>query len=1547
MSTQILDTYKEKSTKLSEATDKFNSLLEDIKHPKWMESAISKVSSAADKVTDTISSAQNKLNELQSKYSLDSLLKKIGVGDNKLLTALSNKLGLKSGLFDSWASDIVNMGMSWANSMLGDVLNVGLLSMAANFADFSIMDKVMLNTIVKPLRYTGANPNYQNTLLRVCLTCDLPDTLEYLDGYNGTKYTLTNNMWSRATYAARQGCYWVPMYISEEIYKDYKAYSLGIATDSEEKAFTAKKRIVEIFKNVLVYTYSNFNEKRFKQYIAEFPLIFNNFSYYGTNDTEFNGAYKITESDINTIAPIVEMDAFGADGQNTSSASGWNDPGAGIDIDVHHFTHTEKYISLRNDFFKKIYIYMTKSSDVPIDQRLVNKPLHTRLKMRSLNMLAKANNSLIKTLKNSDTYKDLVYVVDDVLGATIHTTITSLEKIKAIQTIAQQYAKKSALMGTINSATGNDSVGNFTDYSQYAITSESNIASTTNTSTTAEERKQESKETIVNQVTTPSLFDSMGVTLEDFEIIDTTDMASSELQDAIDNILSQNSNYVSTETFKLNHFNEKTNQYSTPHTFILYSTVKDKYNSLTVGNQTVIKMYALASYLVVNNAMKYKIQVMKTWYGDTNISYIYKTLDDGSYALDSDGNKIIVKTSTENVPNSDLSSALDAFTDVCAEIYNTYKNLSNNKTFTITFDNQGIGNKEYPPLTNIKPYSVLGNVSYDLVDSNENFTFLGWTTVPNGDTYFDFSSDYVYDNITLYAKWEEATNYLKGIKLTMANNSTLKNDITGTILHLTNEVLFPIKPSEFSTNMSYIISVDLYDGCTSDINTGYPAIIKTDTSGTIITVTNAYGKSKSYYLKYITASENSTRIAYKDERGTLSTNVKNYLYITSSKTNSVTLTRSGYTFNGWYDNEEFSGSKITEFSYDSSTDSNKFIVLYPNLTETVYNITYRDSLNNVFSGKHDEDYPTTITYRTSKILDTPSREGYTFVGYHKEAAETGKDDAILNLPKFSVTSDIRLYAEWMDPTEYAVKYGTYKIGDYDIDISKLIFYTKYVLSTGNTWAVTSTGLAEYFSDGTKYKALKVDTPSDVPIGIAYLSEGNFWFVLTKNSNDGSKTLYYSEDSGASWNKICDVSDIDFAFFAGIGYEDLTYLIYFLRIIYDGHILSVENNKILIDGVEWLNSNNVEGWPSDDYPLIGISITIDKSLYLLFMNYGTLKISDIEINYDNDGNLIVPDSLTAELIQQWLGSDNYSIDESSLGSAYNNSSYNTSINDDFDIEDESAIAAILANMKEDSVSIYSFKNAGRTSWSPEVDQGNGRTIIYSDSKSDIWNWVSDESTTSTNTLIKWLDGYDTSGLYMPSILKPAVKITLNRKDQQKTKLRESAIDPTQWHTVEITSDNFTEYIGYTKKDSETETTFITEAYLNSLFYTKNSDGDYILNVGKTLTWEVKVDRSEINTDGTYKGRAKEIEKSEDYIEYDNSYLTPEEYALMAQETQQELANQYVDEYSQTAVTTTNLTTKKETTTYNGGKLSDAFYKYITSDYKNDNSYQEKYAGKTTN
>lgn len=1559
MATQILDTYKEKATKLSEATEKFNDLLEKNKTPKWMQGAVSKVTSAANKlksiadsVNNKITAAQNKLNELQSKYSLDSLLKKIGVGDNKLLTALSDKLGLKSGLFDSWASDIVNMGMSWANSMIGDVLNVGLLNMAANFADFSIMDKVMLNTVVKPLRYTGANPNYNNTLLRVCLTCDLPDTLEYLDGYNGTKYTLTNNMWNRATYAARQGCYWVPLYISKIIYKDYVNNSLGLATDSEEKAFTAKKRIVEIFKNVLVYTYSNFNEKRFKQYISKLPLILNNFSYFGTNDTELNGSYKLGDSEIDIIAPIVEMEAFGSD-QNTSSISGWNDPGAGIDIDVHNFTHVDKYISLRNDYFKKIYIYMTKSSDIPTSQRLVNKALHTRLKMKSLNMLAKANNSLIKTLKNSDTFKDLVYVVDDVLGAGIHNTITALEKIKAIQSIAQQYAKKSALMGTINSVTGKDDVGSFNDYGTLAVTnssgsdssgstsSSSSSTATTNTSTTAEERKQESKETIVNKVTLPSIFDNLGVTLEDFEIIDTTDMTSSELQDAINIVLSQNSNFVSTETFKLNHFSDQTGQYSTPHTFILYSTVKDKYNSLTVGNQTTIKMYALASYLVVNNAMKYKIQVMKTWYGDTNVVNIYKTLDDGSYALDSDGNKIVVTTSTENVPNSDLSNALDAFVDVCAEIYNTYKNLSSNKTFTITFDNQGIGNIEYPPLTNIKPYSVLGNVSYDLIDTDEKYTFLGWTTVPDGDTTFDFASDYVYDNITLYAKWEEATCYLKSIKLTMANNSTLKNDITGTILHQTNEILFPIKPSENSTNMSYIISIDLYDGCTSSINTGYTAVLKTDNSGTLITITNAYGKTKTYCLKYIVAPENSTRIAYKDNQGIFSTNVRNNLYITASKANPVILTRNGFTFNGWYDNEEFSGTKVVNFSYSESIDSNKFLVLYPNLTETIYTITYRDSLNNAFSGKHTEDYPVTTTYRTAKVLDTPSRDGYNFVGYHKEAAEIGKDKATTVLPKFSVTSDIKLYAEWMDPTEYAVKYGTYKIGNYDIDISKLVFYTKYVLSNGNQWAVTSTGLAEYYSDGTKYKTIRVDTLYDIPQGIAYLSEGKIWFVLTKNSTDGSKTLYYSEDSGSSWTKICKVSDIDFVFFSGVGYEDLTYLIYFLRVIYDGHILSVENNKILVDGVEWLSSANVEGWPDDNYPLIGISITIDKTLYLLFMNYGTLKISDIDINYDNEGNLIIPEKLTATLIQQWLGVDNYNIDEHSLGSAYNNSSYNTDINDDFDIEDEAAINAILSNMKEDSITINTFKNAGSISWSPETNQGNGRTIIYSDSKSEIWSWISDPD--SKDLRIKWLNGYETSGLYMPSMLKPAVEVNLIRRDQQKTKFRESDVDPTKYHTVTLTSDNFTGYIGYTRK-TDTEEIYLTEAYLNNEFYTKDSQGNYILNVGKEVTWEVKVDRVEVNDKGVYKGRAKEIESSDDYLEYENSYLTPSEYALMAKDTQQELADKYNEEYSGTAISTiVEINGEKYTKqTYNSGKMTDAFFEYITSDYKNDNSYQEKAA-----
>lgn len=114
--------------------------------------------------------------------------------------------------------------------------------------------------------------------------------------------------------------------------------------------------------------------------------------------------------------------------------------------------------------------------------------------------------------------------------------------------------------------------------------------------------------------------------------------------------------------------------------------------------------------------------------------------------------------------------------------------------------------------------------------------------------------------------------------------------------------------------------------------------------------------------------------------------------------------REGYVFAGWYIDPAYI-IQITQIDKGNSGD----ITLYANWekntsSETEYSITY--ILN---GGTNDSGNPT--TYRVDSdtiILRSPTRKGYTFVGWYRDSEFT---DAITQILSGS-TGDITLYAKW-------------------------------------------------------------------------------------------------------------------------------------------------------------------------------------------------------------------------------------------------------------------------------------------------------------------------------------------------------------------------------------------------------------------------------------------------------------------------------------------------------------------------------------------------------
>lgn len=168
--------------------------------------------------------------------------------------------------------------------------------------------------------------------------------------------------------------------------------------------FNGKKSIVQIMKNVIVYSYSNFNILSLITGLDMFnidPKVF------GDTDDVYGKSAKINKTDLNVMAPIFSPKQNNRDG-STSLIGGLTAASKKTLIKIDE----PKFISPRNVHIKSLYIYLAAKS-IHGDRRLNNSDLYDRLKYpvysTSIGILDKTLGDLTK-----EGMKDLIGNLTDI-----------------------------------------------------------------------------------------------------------------------------------------------------------------------------------------------------------------------------------------------------------------------------------------------------------------------------------------------------------------------------------------------------------------------------------------------------------------------------------------------------------------------------------------------------------------------------------------------------------------------------------------------------------------------------------------------------------------------------------------------------------------------------------------------------------------------------------------------------------------------------------------------------------------------------------------------------------------------------------------------------------------------------------------------------------------------------------------------------------------------------------------------------------------------------
>ena len=151
-------------------------------------------------------------------------------------------------------------------------------------------------------------------------------------------------------------------------------------------------------------------------------------------------------------------------------------------------------------------------------------------------------------------------------------------------------------------------------------------------------------------------------------------------------------------------------------------------------------------------------------------------------------------------------------------------------------------------------------------------------------------------------------------------------------------------------------------------------------SGTALTSSTTVTEDVTYYAQF-SDSANTYQITYENVSGATNGNPASYTYGTS-----VTLqapAKSGHSFDGWYDNAECTGDAVSEIS--ATETGNK--TFYAKWTPIKYTVSW-EANGGTLNGSYTNG---TVDYGTVITKPTPTREGYTFIGWEPEVPATVPD----------------------------------------------------------------------------------------------------------------------------------------------------------------------------------------------------------------------------------------------------------------------------------------------------------------------------------------------------------------------------------------------------------------------------------------------------------------------------------------------------------------------------------------------------------------------------
>ena len=344
---------------------------------------------------------------------------------------------------------------------------------------------------------------------------------------------------------------------------------------------------------------------------------------------------------------------------------------------------------------------------------------------------------------------------------------------------------------------------------------------------------------------------------------------------------------------------------------------------------------------------------------------------------------------------------------------NLYAKWTALPTYTVSYDGNGNAGGNAPtdgssPYITGSTITVLGNTGTMV---KPGYTFSGWNSAANGSgtAYAAAATFAVAANTTLYAQWTLIPTFTVTFNGNGSNGGTAPTDNSSP--YNTGATVSVLGVGTL-TRTGYTFSG--WNSAANGSGTAYAAAA----TFAIAANTTLYAQWTALPTYTVTYSGNSST------GGTVPTDSSSP-YITGTTVtvlgNSGTLTRAGYTFNGWNSAPDGSGTAYAAaatFAIAANT------TLYAQWTALpTYTVTYNGNNNTGGTAPTDGSSPY-ITGTTVTVLSnsgTLTRTGYSFGGWNTAADGSGTNYTA-GSGTFSISANTTLYAKWTASTTYSVTY---------------------------------------------------------------------------------------------------------------------------------------------------------------------------------------------------------------------------------------------------------------------------------------------------------------------------------------------------------------------------------------------------------------------------------------------------------------------------------------------------------------------------------------------